>query len=259
MTCIAAVPAVAACSPILLSDVELLTVGWSSLGPNDQTQAIETAKNAARAWVRRRGDLYTAERAVGSNDFYAFLYGTFGEEGAHRWGRLEDGWVEDESDFRCCHFCAELETERRRMFGLPLIPTDVQELQSALLWAEARFWKADAASGRAWAAIRDDYLQDRPGLRETAAFQAYEATKEAVNDALSDALLVRMLLNAATGTVRESDVWECRACLDGESEDGEEIEVHRATADAMMDVEEEDFTCPPKGAGNRAEIALVCV
>jgi hypothetical protein len=233
-----------------LTDLFLLTASWSSLCPYGKAQAIETARTAAQAWARDPRNRLTREEVVGSIDFMAFLLETYGKEGLRRWGRLEDGWTEDEDDFRCCHFCAVLEEERRRMHGLSPIPTDLRELQSALAWDEAGCWEAEAAMGREWAAIKDRWEgNDTPGAKR------YEATKAPFNSALGAALLARMLLNVATGTVTPSDVWECRACIDGDSDEWEEMEVHLSLPDTMADAGE-DFRCEPKGAGNRAEMAL---
>jgi hypothetical protein len=62
-----------------------------------------------------------------------------------------------------------------------------------------------------------------------------------------------MLLNAATGTVPESDVWECRIATD--CEEDEEIEVHQVAPDTMADARE-DFGRQPRGARDRAEMIL---
>jgi len=252
MNCVADTASVRVRRPIVPPDVELLTGCWSSLLVHEKAQAIQVAQAAARAWALNLENRLTRERAVVSGDFTIYLVLHFGWDTAHRLGSHPD-WDEDESDFRVFHFCTELEKERRRIFGLPPAATDAHELRAALTEAEGRFWEASAAHSRAWAAIRDDYDRDLPGFRESEAYQAYEATKEPVNAALSDALLARMMLNAATGAVADSDVWECRRATD--CEEDEEMEVHLVSHDTMRDAAE-DFRCEPRGAGNRAEMSL---
>lgn len=231
-----------------LLEAELLTANWASLGTHGQALALEIARAAARAWVTDERNCMAAEEPAGNDDFTLYLGLNFG------WGAVKQfvnqpDWTEDTDDFRVCHFCAVLEAWRRRVFGLSPSPADVEELGSDLTRAEARFWEADAAMNRAWADTKDRLEEGGQAGRD-----CYDTSAKVWSDALADALLARMLLNASVGTVTPSDVWECRIATD--AEEGEEIEVH-VTDPCTMAQAGGDFRCEPKGDGNRAEIALL--
>jgi hypothetical protein len=97
-------------------------------------------------WAGKHREPYTAETMI------------------ERWGRIADCWTEDQDDLRCCHFCAELERERRRMHGLPPVPECHEVLPMNLTLAEELFWHVNEEMNHAWSAIREHYAEDYRGM-----------------------------------------------------------------------------------------------
>jgi hypothetical protein len=201
-----------------LNALYLLSAPWAELCPNGRAEAIETARSAGRHWAHTHRDRYTADAIVGNVDYNIFLWQVYGEAAFGRWDTPSLGWTEDTDDLRVCHFCAELERQRRLMHGLPAMPECHNALRMNLILAEQCYHQAGTS-------------MDEDGA------------------AMEAALLARMLLAAAVGRAIESDVWEVRACHSDETEVLPEVEEELGELGRILN-------CKPEKALRRAIRAL---